>query len=303
MTGIAKAKYVPERGIRRGFNKSSGKAELSDSMATFSEKLQKAIRRTGGCLCVGLDVDPTKMPGDISRDGEGVLRFCRSIIDSTQDLAAAYKPNVAFFEALGVQGFEILELLRQSVPQDVLFIMDAKRGDIGNTSQAYAKAFYGLFKSDAVTLSPYMGKDSIEPFLEYEGTCSFVLCLTSNPSAKDFQTQALQSGEKLYEKVAKTAVQWAQGKKGEIGLVVGATQARSIADLRRLAPETPFLVPGVGAQGGDLGTVLKEARAKDGFGILVNVSRQVLYASSGNDFANAAREQAQKIVKEMKTYF
>ncbi|HJT23168.1 MAG TPA: orotidine-5'-phosphate decarboxylase [bacterium] len=272
-------------------------------MATFSARLQKAIQRTGGCLCVGLDVDPTKMPGDLSRDGEGVLKFCRSIIDSTHDLAAAYKPNMAFFEALGVQGFEILELLRQSVPPDVLFVMDAKRGDIGNTSQAYAKAFYERLQSDAVTLSPYMGKDSIEPFLEYEGTCSFVLCLTSNPSSVDFQTQVLQSGEKLYEKVAKTAVGWAQGKKAEIGLVVGATQAQHLGALRRLVPETPFLVPGVGAQGGDLGAALKEGRAKDGFGILVNVSRQVLYASTGNDFANAAREQAQKIVKEMKPYF
>lgn len=272
-------------------------------MATFSARLQKAVRRTGGCLCVGLDVDPTKMPGDIPRDGQGVLRFCRSIIDATHDLAAAYKPNMAFFEAMGVQGFEILELLRQSVPQDVLFVMDAKRGDIGNTSQAYAKSFFGLLKSDAVTLSPYMGKDSIEPFLEYEGTCSFVLCLTSNPSSADFQTQVLQSGEKLYEKVAKTAVGWGRGKKAEIGLVVGATQAQFIGDLRRWVPDTPFLVPGVGAQGGDLGEALKAGRAKDGFGILVNVSRQVLYASNGNDFANAAREQAQKIVNEMKPYF
>lgn len=272
-------------------------------MANFSDRLRKAIQRTGGCLCVGLDVDPAKMPKDLSKDSEGILQFCRSIIDSTRDLAAAYKPNMAFFESLGVRGMETLELLRQSVPQDALFVMDAKRGDIGNTSQAYAKAFFGLFKSDAVTLSPYMGADSIEPFLEYEGTCSFVLCLTSNPSSADFQMQTLQSGEKLYEKVAKTALHWGQGKKGEVGLVVGATQARFIADLRKLAPEAPFLVPGVGAQGGDLAAVLKEGRAKDGFGILVNVSRQVLYASSGNDFANAAREEAQKIVKQMKEYF
>ncbi len=272
-------------------------------MATFSERLRKAIQRTGGCLCVGLDVEPSKMPKNVPRDGEGVLRFCRSIIDSTRDLAAAYKPNMAFFESMGVRGLETLELLRQSVPQDALFVMDAKRGDIGNTSQAYARAFFGLFKSDAVTLSPYMGRDSVDPFLEYEGTCSFVLCLTSNPSAADFQTQALQSGEKLYEKVAKAALEWGRGKKGEAGLVVGATQAQCLSDLRKLAPEAPFLVPGVGAQGGDLGASLKAGRAGDGYGILVNVSRQVLYASPDNDFANAAREQAQKIVNEMKTYF
>jgi orotidine-5'-phosphate decarboxylase len=272
-------------------------------MNPFSERLKTAIQRTHGCLCVGLDVDLAKLPKDLPKNGEGALRFCRSIIDSTRDLAVAYKPNMAFFESLGTQGFELLERLRQSVPQDVLFVMDAKRGDIGNTSQAYAKAFYELLKSDGVTLSPYMGKDSIEPFLEYPGTCSFVLCLTSNPSSADFQLQLLQSGEKLYERVAKTAVHWSNGKKGEVGLVVGATQAQHLKDLRALVPETIFLVPGVGTQGGDLQGVLKEGRTKDGFGILVNVSRQVLYASAENDFADAARDQAQKLLKEMKEYF
>src|ERR1035441_7892474 len=148
-----------------------------------------------------------------------------------------------------------------------------------------------------------MGKDSILPFLDYPGTCSFVLCLTSNPSAADFQLQALQGGEKLYERVAKTAVGWAEGQKGEIGLVVGATQSRYLGELRQLTPQTPFLVPGVGAQGGDLQGVLKEGRAKDGYGILVNVSRQILYASIENDFADAAREQAQRLVKEMNPFF
>jgi orotidine-5'-phosphate decarboxylase len=224
-------------------------------------------------------------------------------VDATRDLAAAYKPNMAFFESLGARGFEALELLRQSVPYNALFVVDAKRGDIGNTSQAYAQAYYGLLKADAVTLSPYMGKDSVEPFLEYPGTCSFVLCLTSNPSASDFQTQELKSGGKVYEKVAQTAARWAQGKKGEVGLVVGATQAQALKDLRRLVPDAPFLVPGVGTQGGDLAGVLKEGRAADGSGILVNVSRQILYASPENDFAEAAREEAQKLVNEMKPHF
>ncbi len=272
-------------------------------MILFSEKLKKAIQRTHGCLCVGLDVDPAKMPKNLQHDGEGALKFCRSIIDATRDLAVAYKPNMAFFESLGVQGFEVLELLRQSIPHDVLFVTDAKRGDIGNTSHAYAKAFYGLLQSDGLTLSPYMGKDSIDPFLEFPGTCSFVLCLTSNPSAADFQLQTLQSGEKLYEKVAKSVMGWAEGKKGEIGLVVGATQTQHLKDLRQIAPMTTFLVPGVGSQGGDLQGVLKEGRNKEGFGLLVNVSRQILYASSENDFAEAAREQALKLVAEMKPYF
>jgi orotidine-5'-phosphate decarboxylase len=272
-------------------------------MNSFSEKLKSAIGRTGGCLCVGLDVDLAKMPKALPKDGMGALKFCRAIIDATKDLAAAYKPNLAFFESMGTHGFEILELLRQSIPQNALFIADAKRGDIGNTSQAYARAFYDLLKSDGVTLSPYMGEDSIGPFLDYPGTCSFVLCLTSNPSSKDFQLQELKSGEKLYEKVAKTAIQWGQGKKGEVGLVVGATQTEHLRNLRRLAPDQAFLVPGVGTQGGDLKGVLEHGRNKAGSGILVNVSRQVLYASSENDFADAAREQAKKLVAEMKDYF
>ncbi len=272
-------------------------------MTTFSEKLKSASQRTKACLCVGLDVDLAKMPKGLSHDTEGILRFCRSIVEATRDLAVAYKPNLAFFESLGPRGLEVLELLRQSIPYDCLFVADAKRGDIGNTSQAYARAFYGLLKSDAVTLSPYMGKDSIEPFLEYPGTCSFVLCLTSNPSAADFQLQTLQSGERLYERVAKTAVTWGKDKKGEIGLVVGATQAQYIKELRAIAPETVFLVPGVGTQGGDLQSVLKEGRSKDGYGVLINVSRQILYASGENDYADAAREQAQKLVKEMNPYF
>jgi len=272
-------------------------------MTSFSEKLKSAIKRTGGCLCVGLDVDLVKLPVGLSKDAKGALEFCKAIIESTKDLAAAYKPNMAFFESLGAEGMAVLEKLRGAIPVDAILVMDAKRGDIGNTSQAYAKAFYENLKADSVTLSPYMGKDSIEPFLDYPGTCSFVLCLTSNPSSADFQLQTLQNGHKLYEWVAQTAAGWGKGKKGEVGLVVGATQTQYIKDLRQLVPDTVFLVPGVGTQGGDLKDVLETGRSKNGYGILVNVSRQVLYASSGSDFASAARREAQKLVDEMKPYF
>ncbi len=272
-------------------------------MATFSDKLKSAIQRTGGCLCVGLDVDLAKMPAGVAKDATGALTFCRSIIESTQDLAAAYKPNLAFFESLGPAGLKVLEDLRKAIPAHCLVVMDAKRGDIGNTSQAYAKAFYENLKADSVTLSPYMGKDSVDPFLEYPDTCSFVLCLTSNPSSADFQFQTVANGKKLYELVAQTATGWAKGKKAEVGLVVGATQIQYIRDLRQLVPDTVFLVPGVGTQGGDLQGVLKEGKTRNGFGILVNVSRQVLYASSGPDYAQAARVQAQKLVDEMKPFF
>ncbi len=271
-------------------------------MESFSKRLKAATERTQGCLCVGLDLDLARMPEGLSPDPEGALQFCRSIVEATHGLAAAYKPNLAFFEALGESGFSVLDRLRASVPADVLFVADAKRGDIGNTSQAYAKAFYEALRCDAITLSPYMGKDTFDPFLEYEGTCSFALCLTSNPSSADFQLQELKSGEKLYEKVAKTALGWGQGKKGEVGLVVGATQAQHLKDLRKLAPDAPFLVPGVGTQGGDLQTVLKEGKAKDGAGLLVNVSRQILYASPKKDYARAARGEAEKLVAEMKKH-
>ena len=272
-------------------------------MDRFSERLKLAQKRTGGCLCVGLDVDLERLPDGITRDAEGALLFCRSIVEATHSFAAAYKPNLAFFEALGEPGFSVLDRLRASVPAELLFIADAKRGDIGNTSQAYAKAFYKDLRCDAITLSPYMGKDTVDPFLEYEGTCSFILGLTSNPSSADFQLLELKSGEKLYEKVAKTAVEWGKGRKGEIGLVVGATQTQHLKGLRKLAPKTLFLVPGVGTQGGDLEAVLQEGKAEDGAGLLVNVSRQVLYASAKRDYAEAARREAEKLVAQMKKHF
>jgi len=272
-------------------------------MTSFSEKLKLAVQRTGGCLCVGLDVDLAKLPAGLSKDPQGALVFCLAVIGATKDLAAAYKPNLAFFESLGAEGLTVLEKIRSAIPADVLVVMDAKRGDIGNTSQAYAKAFYENLKADSVTLSPYMGKDSVEPFLNYPGTCSFVLCLTSNPSSADFQLQTLQNGQKLYEWVAQTAAGWGQNKNGEVGLVVGATQTQYLKELRQLVPDSVFLVPGVGTQGGDLQGVLKEGRSRNGYGILVNVSRQVLYASSGPDYAQAARQEAQKLVNEMKPHF
>jgi len=252
---------------------------------------------------VGLDVDLAKLPAGLSKDSEGALVFCQAIIEATKDLAVAYKPNLAFFESLGAEGLGVLEKVRGFIPSETIVVMDAKRGDIGNTSQAYAKAFYQNLNSDSVTLSPYMGKDSIDPFLEYPGTCSFVLCLTSNPSAADFQLQTLQNGQKLYMWVAQTAVNWGRGKKGEVGLVVGATQTQYLHHLRSLAPDTVFLVPGVGTQGGDLQAVLSEGRSQNGYGILVNVSRQVLYASPGPDYAQAARREAQRLVDAMKPYF
>jgi len=272
-------------------------------MEKFSKRLEAAIRRTGGCLCVGLDVDLAKLPVGFSRDAKGALLFCSEIVRATKDLAAAYKPNVAFFEAMGHEGLAALEELRGTVPKDCLFVADAKRGDIGNTSKAYADAFYRQMGCDALTVAPYMGRDSVDPFLAYEGTCAFVLCLTSNPSAVEFETQKLVEGGLLYEKVARTAVGWGVGSKGEVGLVVGATRPEVLKGLRALAPHAPLLVPGVGAQGGDLTAVLRDGRSLDGFGMLVNASRSILYASDDAAFASAARKEAERMVAEMKPFF
>jgi orotidine-5'-phosphate decarboxylase len=272
-------------------------------MEKFSKRLEAAIRRTGGCLCVGLDVDMAKLPTGISRDAKGALRFCMEIVKSTKDLAAAYKPNLAFFECLGHEGVAALEELRGAVPPECLFVADAKRGDIGNTSKAYADAFFTQMGCDALTVAPYMGRDSVDPFLAYEGTCAFVLCLTSNPSAVDFETQKLADGGLLYEMVARTAVTWGASSKGEVGLVVGATRPEVLKGLRALVPNTPLLIPGVGAQGGDLAAVLRDGRSQSGYGLLVNASRSILYASNGADYPMAARREAEKMIAEMKPFF
>jgi len=269
----------------------------------FSERLKKAIRRTGGCLCVGLDIDIAKMPEALSRDIPGVRAFCRGIIDSTKDMAAAYKPNLAFFEAMGSEGLAALEEIRRMIPPECLVIADAKRGDIGNTSKAYAEAFFTRMKVDALTVAPYMGKDSVEPFLQYEGTCVFVLGLTSNPGSADFQMLEMKDGGRLFERVIATAAKWGEGAKGEVGLVVGATKADMLTDVRKVAPDNVLLIPGVGAQGGDLDAVLKSGKSRDGYGMVVNASRSILYASKGVDWKEAARHEAERTVAQMKPFF
>jgi orotidine-5'-phosphate decarboxylase len=268
----------------------------------FSERLKKAVKRTGGCLCVGLDVDLAKMPEGLPKDIAGVKTFCRGIIDATKDLAAAYKPNLAFFEAMGPEGLAALEEVRRMIPPDCLVVADAKRGDIGNTSRAYAEAFFSRLKADALTVAPYMGRDSVEPFLQFEGTCIFVLGLTSNPGSADFQMLELKDGGRLFERVVATAAKWGEGAKGEVGLVVGATKAEMLTDVRNLAPDNVLLIPGVGAQGGDLEAVMKSGKSRDGYGMLVNASRSILYASKGADWKGKARDEAGKTVSLMRPF-
>lgn len=266
---------------------------------TFREKLDQAIDRNDSLLCVGLDPDPAKVPAALAGQSDPVLAFTREIIAATADLVCAYKPNFAFFGALGERGWTTLKQTLEAIPPGVPVILDAKVGDIGNTAEQYARMFLDLLEADALTVNPYMGRDAVLPFLERRDRGVFLLCLTSNPGADDFEKESLADGP-LYERVARKAAEW--GTAGNCGLVVGATQAEAIGRLRRLVPDLPFLVPGVGAQGGDLRAAIEGGRDRDGRGVIVNASRGVIYASAGADFAQAARRAAQELRQEINRY-
>jgi orotidine-5'-phosphate decarboxylase len=257
--------------------------------------LTAQIQQKRSYLCVGLDTDPRRLPTHLQAHPDGVFEFNRQIIEATLPYAVAYKPNLAFYEAQGPKGWDILARTLELIPKDVFTIADAKRGDIGNTSRLYARTFFETYDFDAVTVAPYMGEDSVGPFLEFAGKWVFLLGLTSNPSAEDFQ----QHGEPpLYQQVLKKGVAWQNKYPGELGFVVGATRAEALQEIRQLAPEAWLLVPGVGAQGGDLAAVCTHGRTEQG-GLLINSSRGILYAGSGEDFARKAGEAAAALQGEM----
>lgn len=246
-------------------------------------------------LCVGLDTDVTKIPKHLLQEEDPVFAFNKAIIDATKEYTVAYKINTAFYEAQGLKGWVSMERTLKYIPDNIFTIADAKRGDIGNTSEQYARTFFHTYPFDSVTVAPYMGADSVKPFLQFEGKWSIVLGLTSNAGSADFQLQ--QCGdEMLYEKVLKTVATW--GTPGNIMFVIGATRKEQLQDVRKLLPEHFFLVPGVGAQGGDVHTVCSNAMNKDA-GLLINVSRGIIFASNGNDFAERANEEAKKYQGEM----
>lgn len=251
-------------------------------------------------LCVGLDTDINKLPSHFSKTPDSVVEFNESIIEETHDICVSYKLNLAFYEAMGQAGWDVLRRTIELLPENSFVIADAKRGDIGNTASMYADAFFKDLDVDAVTLSPYMGKDSITPFLDYKGKWSILLGLTSNEGSKDFQMQKLQDGSYVYEQVLKTSCQW--GSADNMMYVVGATQASSLASIRKILPDHFFLVPGVGAQSGDMAEVIKNGANDDG-GLLINASRSILYASNGKDFAAKAREEALRLKQQMEIAF
>ena len=263
------------------------------------DQLFKHIQRKKSFLCIGLDTDIEKIPKHLLNEEDPIFAFNKAIIDATNDLCVAYKPNLAFYEAIGVKGWIAFEktvnYLRERYP-DQFIIADAKRGDIGNTSEMYAKSFFGELKIDAVTVAPYMGEDSIKPFLIYPESWVILLALTSNKGSQDFQLVADKNGERLFEKVIKTAQTWANEE--QLMYVVGATQGEMFKDIRKIAPNHFLLVPGVGAQGGSLQDVVKYG-INDTCGLLINSSRAIIYADSSDKFAEFARFEASKVQIEM----
>ena len=263
------------------------------------QELIQQIKEKKSFLCVGLDSDPRKLPECLKNCDDPVFEFNKAIIDATAEYAVAYKPNLAFYEAQGIKGWisfeKTVEYLRANYPEQFI-IADAKRGDIGNTSSLYARSFFEELKVDALTVAPYMGKDSVSPFLEYEGYWTIVLALTSNPGSHDFQLTEDADGEKLYEKVLKTSQQW--GNDENMMYVVGATQGKAFENIRRIVPNHFLLVPGVGAQGGSLEEVCKYGMNAD-YGLLVNASRAIIFADSSENFASVAAEKAAEYQQQM----
>ena len=260
------------------------------------------ILRKQSFLCIGLDTDIKKIPPHLLREEDPVFTFNKAIIDATRTYCVAYKPNLAFYESLGIKGQMALEktvaYIRQNDP-DQFIIADAKRGDIGNTSEMYARAVFESSGFDAVTVAPYMGEDSVKPFLVYPDKWVILLALTSNKGSRDFQLTADAQGERLFEKVLKKSQEWATGE--QMMYVVGATQGRMFEDIRRMIPDHFLLVPGVGAQGGSLEEVARYGLNSQ-CGLLVNSSRQIIYADPTERFAEAAADEAQKVQQEMAKY-
>ncbi len=261
--------------------------------------LIEQIKQKNSYLCVGLDTDLEKIPTHLQQNKNAIVDFNKAIIDATKDLCVSYKINTAFYESLGSKGWDAMEETVNYIPSTHFKIADAKRGDIGNTSSQYAKAFFETLQFDAITVAPYMGEDSIRPFLEYENKWTIVLGLTSNKGAADFELKKLDDGKTVYETVLNKVNSW--GTKDNLMFVVGATQASELENIRKIIPENFLLIPGVGFQGGSLAETSKYGMNKD-CSILVNASRAIIYAGHGENFADEAREIAMQYQNEMKEF-
>lgn len=266
-------------------------------MTSYLELLEARRQHTRAALCIGLDPDLHQLPHHLPPTISGVHSFLTEIIAATTQFAAAYKPNFAFFEALGPEGMALLADLRSLIPADIPLIADAKRSDIGNTARLYAIAAFEIFHCDAIVVNPYQGFDSVEAYLAFPSRGVYLLARTSNPGAADFQDLALQNGEPLYLHVIRRSQQWQ--RRATLGYVVGATAPDQLARCRATAPDAEFLIPGIGAQGGDLRSAVLTGSYPTGSRLLINASRSILYASRSTDFAQAAHDEARKLVRTM----
>ncbi|MBT3867481.1 MAG: orotidine-5'-phosphate decarboxylase [Gammaproteobacteria bacterium] len=268
-----------------------------ETSTTFFDRLLERQKSVGSRLCIGLDPDLSRIPEVCKQSSQPIFEFNKAIIDATKDVAVAYKPNLAFYESLGSEGLKSLEKTMEYIPSEIFTIADAKRGDIGNTSKLYARAFFDNMNFDSITVAPYMGHDSVAPFLEFDNKWVILLALTSNEGALDFQFLQLDVGKnKLHEKVLQKSQEW--GTTENMMYVVGATRGESIGKVRKLIPEHFLLVPGVGSQGGSLEDVAKYGLNMD-CGLLVNSSRGIIYVSDGEDFADKAKECATELQQQM----
>lgn len=256
---------------------------------SFNDKLRACVAKNQSWICVGLDPDPKRLPAGFAATPAGILKFNRAIIQATSDLVCAYKPNLAFYEIMGDGGWKTLARTIRAIPSHIPVILDAKRGDIGNTAAMYARALFDELGGDAVTVNPLLGSDSLEPFFAHEGKGVFVLCLTSNRGAREFQIK-----NKLHLQIARRCRAWAKVNPN-VGLVVGATHPRSLRELRALCPRQMFLVPGVGAQGGDMEKTVRAGTGARELQLIINASRSVIHAASDRRFAEAARREAQSL--------
>lgn len=259
-------------------------------------ELFEQIQKKSSYLCVGLDTDIQKIPKHLLDHEDPIFAFNKEIIDATADYAVAYKPNIAFYEAHGIDGWKSLQKTMDYIPKDIFTVADAKRGDIGNTSKMYARAFFEQMDCDSITVAPYMGEDSVKPFLEFEDKWVILLALTSNAGGKDFQNLGLNKGGELYEEVLRKSQEW--GSLDELMYVVGATRAEALQNIRQIVPDHFLLVPGVGAQGGSLEEVSKYGMNSH-CGLLVNSSRGIIYADDSQDFAAVAGEKAKELQSQM----
>lgn len=261
---------------------------------SFTEKLQQAARASNSLLCIGLDPDPSRIPSHLGSGAHAVVAFNKAIIKATQDIACAYKPNLGFYTVYGHDGIRALQETRRAIPDHIPTILDAKVGDIDVTSQAYARGYFGEMGFDAVTAQPYLGLDGLEPLLSWDDRCVFILAKTSNPGSGDLQDLKLAGANPertVYEHVASQVADW-QGRFGTCGLVAGATYPHEVETIRRLCPDVPMLIPGVGSQGGDLEATVKVVTETGSGPVAINASRSIIYAGTGMDFAESAREAA-----------